>query len=74
MLLDGELAVVRAQAAAVGLRVAAGEARLLLLVLSDPSPSPADYLAQAEAHKALRASLLALTEALLTRAPPPVVA
>ena len=69
MRLDGELAVVQARAAGLGLRVVANDGWLVSGFLADATLNPRRYLALAEQQQALRRALFALTERLLTDAP-----
>ena len=69
MQLDGELAVVQARAAWLGLRVVANDGWLVCGFLADATRNPRRYLALAEQQQALRRALFALTERLLTDAP-----
>ena len=68
MQLDGELAVVQARAAGLGLRVVANDGWLVSGLLADATLNPRRYLALAEQEQALRRALLALTERLLNDA------
>ena len=69
MHLDGKLAVVQAQAMALGARVVADQTWLTAGFLHDKTLSPARYLDLAARHKARERRLLALTERLLADAP-----
>jgi hypothetical protein len=68
------LAVVRTRAALVGRSVLANEGWLAGGFLADERFSPQSYLLRAERQKELQRALFAMTERLLTEAPPPVVA
>ena len=65
MQLDGEVAVVQAREAGLGLRVVANEGWLVGGFLADGTVNPQRDVALAERQKALRRALLALTAGLL---------
>ena len=71
---NGQLALLQAQAGALGLRALANERWLVCGFLRDAFPPAGVYLARAQRYEVLRRQLLALTERLLTDAPPQLVA
>ncbi len=68
-MVDGEMALVQAEAARLGLQALANEGWLVGSFLADATFTPRRYLDAAARQRDLQRALFALTEILLTRGP-----
>ncbi len=73
-MVNGDLAMVQAEAARLGVRAIASEGWLVGGFLADATFTPQRYLDAARRQQELQRALLALTAVLLTRAPLRLVA
>ncbi len=73
-MVNGDLAMVQAEAARLGLQAIANEGWLVGGFLADAAFTPRRYLDAAARQRDLQRALFALTEALLTRGPLRLVA